>query len=408
MKFLADFHIHSKYSYATSKFIDLQALAVWGQLKGLTVMGTGDFTHPIWRKELSEQLQPAEQGLFMLRPDLQQKVDENVYASCHRLQRFMLTAEVSTIFRRNGKCYKVHSLIFIPSLHVADAIAAKLSTIGNIVYDGRPTLGLDVQDLLKIVLDISDDCVLVPAHIWTPHFGLLGANSGFDSVDEAFGDLAKYIFAVEKGLSGSYAMSAQVSMMDRFALLCNSDAHSVQNLGREANYFDTDLSYHGIVHTLKTNDLVAGIEFFPEMGKYYGSGHRSCHEYKTVEQVKENPHCSVCGKFVTKGVCYRIDQLADRTIEQAQKYLKKHYSVAPLQEIIAISLGCQPSSKKVQTIYFRLLAGLGNEFYILLHADCAAIQEESLPAIAQSIYAMRHGKIMIDPGYDGIYGKLIF
>jgi uncharacterized protein (TIGR00375 family) len=294
----------------------------------------------------------------------------------------------------------------VPSFEVADAIAQKLATIGNIVYDGRPTLGLDVQDLLKIVLDISEETVFVPAHIWTPHFGLLGAHSGFNSIDEAFGDLAHYIFAVEKGLSGSYGMSARVSMMDRFTLLCNSDAHSLANLGREANYFDTDLSYPSIVDVLKNNQLVAGIEFFPDMGKYYGSGHKACREYKTVEQMQENQHCSTCQKLVTPGVAYRMHQFVDRTVQQAQGYRKLCYSVAPLQEIIAMTLGVQPSSKKVQAIYFQMLERFGNEFSILLHADVVAIDRYGFSKIAQYIHAMRHSQVRITPGYDGVYGSM--
>ena len=297
MVFLADFHIHSKYSYATSKTMDLQALATWGQLKGLTVMGTGDFTHPVWRKQLHEQLEPAEQGLFALRSPLQAAVDAGVYSSCRSMQRFLLTAEISTVFRRGKKCYKTHSIIFAPSLEIADAISVKLATIGNVAYDGRPMLSLDVVDLLKIVLDASPDCMLIPAHIFTPHFGLLGSQSGFDSFQECFGPMIEHIYAFEKGLSANFLMSAMVSDLDRFAVLCNSDAHSVQNLGREANVFDTHLSYDGITSALKNNDrtaLRAGIEYFPEMGKYYGSGHRSCNFYASPEQSLLNNICGVC------------------------------------------------------------------------------------------------------------------
>jgi DNA helicase II / ATP-dependent DNA helicase PcrA len=411
MLFLADFHIHSKYSYATSKTMDLQALATWGQLKGLTVMGTGDFTHPIWRQQLQEQLQPAEQGLFALQPHLQAEVDAQVYTLCRGLQRFLLTAEISTIFKRNGKCYKMHSIIFAPSLQVADKIAQKLATIGNIAYDGRPMLSLDVQELLKIVLDASPDCMLIPAHIFTPHFGLLGAKSGFDLFQECFGDMTDQIYAFEKGLSGSFAMCAMISDLDRYAILSNSDAHSVQNLGREANVFNTDLSYAGITQALKTNDrnaLVAGIEFFPEMGKYYGSGHRSCNFYASPEQSLNNQNCEVCRKPITLGVAHRIAQLADRTAEQAAKFMRPCYAIAPLQEIIAHSLGVQSTSKKVQIMYQHLLASLGHEFYILLDAAGNDIAKYSNLAIAQSILAMRQGNVVFSPGYDGLYGAIQF
>lgn len=411
MMFLADFHIHSKYSYATSKTMDLQALAVWGQLKGLTVMGTGDFTHPVWRKELHEQLIPAEQGLFSLQDSLQHKVDEQVVASCKGLQRFLLTAEVSTIFRRNGRCYKTHSILFAPSLHVAEKISTKLASIGNIAYDGRPTLCLDVKDLLKIVLDISPECMLIPAHIFTPHFGLIGAKSGFDSFLECFGDMSEYVYAFEKGLSANFAMCSMLSQLDRYAILSNSDAHSVQNLGREANIFHTDLSYAAIIQALQKNDgkgLIAGIEFFPEMGKYYGSGHRACNFYASPQDSMHNQSCLVCHKPMTLGVAHRVNQIADRTEQSAMQHVRRSYAIAPLQEIIAWSLGVQSGSKKVQTLYQLMLASIGNEFYILLDASFDMIVSVSSLHIAQSIIAMRHKNVIIQPGYDGLYGSLNF
>jgi uncharacterized protein (TIGR00375 family) len=411
MKFLADFHIHSRYSYATSKTMDLQALAIWGQLKGLTLMGTGDFTHPIWQKELQTMLEPAEQGLFTLQSKYQSVVDSNVYDSCKAPQRFLLTAEIATIFKRNGKCYKTHSIIFAPSLEVALKISKKLATIGNIAYDGRPVLSLDVQDLLKIVLDISPDCMLIPAHIWTPHFGLLGSKSGFDSFQDCFGDMIEHIYAFEKGLSSSFAMNAQCSQLDRFAILANSDAHSVQNLGREANMLDTELSYFGITQALKNNDpqqLIAGIEFFPEMGKYYGSGHRVCKVYMSAEQSLLNQICSECCKPVTIGVAHRVAQLADRTGEQAEKFIRNRYRIAPLQNIIANNLGVQTSSKKVQKLYQQILENIGNEFDILLDASLEDVAQYGSTGIAQSISAMRFGNVILIPGYDGVYGSIKF
>ena len=391
--------------------MDLQALATWGQLKGLTLMGTGDFTHPLWQKELSLMLEPAEQGLFALRESYQKSVDAVVYPSCAGLQRFLLTAEISTIFRRNGRCYKIHSIIFAPSLQVVAKISRVLAAIGNIVYDGRPMLSLDVKDLVKIVLDASPDCLIVPAHIWTPHFGLLGSKSGFDSFNDCFQELTEYIYAFEKGLSSNFLMNGMVSQLDRYAILCNSDAHSVHNLGREANVFSTDLSYAGVVSTIKNNDrsqLIAGIEFFPEMGKYYGSGHRACNVYKTIEQVIIDPMCAACNKPVTIGVASRVAALADRTIEQAVACMRPRYAIAPLQEIIAYCLQVQSSIKKVQQLYHHLLGHLGNEFYILLDAHASDIEKVSMPSIAQAIVAMRQGNVRVTPGYDGVYGSLIF
>ncbi len=413
--------------------MDLQALATWGRLKGLAVMGTGDFTHPVWQKQLEEQLVPAEQGLFQLTPELQKTVDAQVYASCTGLQRFLLTAEIATIFKRTtrtisfpgsgqqsfipavetekNRCYKTHSIIFAPSLEVAVKISKKLAKIGNIAYDGRPILSYDVKDLLQLILDISPECMLIPAHIWTPHFGLLGSKSGFDSVEECFGDMTQHIYALEKGLSSSYAMNAQLSDLDRFALLCNSDAHSVQNLGREANVLNCDLSYQGITDSLKANDparLVAGIEFFPEMGKYYGSGHRACNFYASPEQSASSEMCGVCKKPMVIGVAHRVAQLADRTIEESTKFIRQRYRVAPLQEIIAIHFGVQDTSKKVQAMYQQMLAGIGNEFYILLDANLEDIAKFSTVEIAQSINAMRQGNVTLTPGYDGVYGSIQF
>jgi uncharacterized protein (TIGR00375 family) len=411
MLFFADFHIHSQYSYATSKSMDLQALATWGQLKGLTLMGTGDFTHPKWQHELSMMLEPSEQGLFALLPKYKADVDKNVYSSCKGMQRFLLTAEIATVFRRNGACYKIHSIIFAPSLYVVQKISDRLSRIGNISYDGRPVLRLDVKDLVKIILDISPDCMLIPAHIWTPYFGLLGAKSGFDSFLDCFQEQIDHIYAFEKGLSSSFLMNAMVSDLDRFAILSNSDAHSVQNLGREANIFNTDLSYDSITQALKSNDpasLLAGIEFFPEMGKYYATGHRNCGIYIDRGQLVENYICSSCEKPLTLGVMHRVSQLADRTLEKAALSNRRCYAIVPLQKIIACNLGFQETSKKVQQLYHRMLEALGNEFYILLNAQLDEIAKYSNSGIAQAIHSIRTGAVVLQPGYDGVYGKISF
>ena len=261
------------------------------------------------------------------------------------------------------------------------------------------------------MLDASPDCMLIPAHIWTPHFGLLGSKSGFDSFQECFGDMTQHIYAFGKGLSSNFLMNAMVSNLDRFAILCNSDAHSVQNLGREANLLDTELSYAGITQALKTNDpkaLVAGIEFFPEMGKYYGSGHRACNFYASPQQSLENQMCGVCNKPMTIGVAHRVHHLADRTLEQAVKNMRPRYAIAPLQEIIAINFGVQDTSKKVQQLYQHLLGSLGHEFYILLEAKLEDIAKYSTIEIAQSIDAIRKGNVQLTPGYDGIYGNIQF
>ena len=411
-EFIADFHIHSKYSHATSKFMDLQALALWGQLKGIAVMGTGDFTHPLWQAELTHQLQEAESGLFELKPEFAKSVDSKVYASCKNWQRFLLSSEISTIFKRNGKCYRTHSIILAPDFATVEKITQKLSSIGNIISDGRPILGLDVVDLLKIVLDASPDSMLIPAHIWTPWYGLLGSKSGFSSLHEAFGDMLPHVYAVEKGLSSNFLMNAQISELDNMAILCNSDAHSVQNLGREANVMHAPLSYAGIVQTLKKNDpkgMLAGIEFFPERGKYYGDGHRACNVYLTPQETFDCAAlCKVCKKPVTVGVLNRVAQLADRSALQALKVMRNRHCVVPLFDILEITLGLSSTSVKLIAMYHKILQNVGNEFFVLLQAPLDQIEKASTKEIAQAIGRLRTGDILVQPGYDGVYGQIQF
>lgn len=412
MRFIADFHIHSKYSHATSKYMDLLALATWGQLKGIMMMGTGDFTHPVWQDELKKQLQEAEQGLFEIKPEYQKLVDRNVYDSCKAQQRFMLTSEVSTIFKRNGRCYRTHSIIMAPSFQVVEKISQELARIGNIQADGRPILGCDIKDIVKIALTASPDCMVIPAHIWTPWFGMLGSKSGFDSIYDCFEELIDHIYAVETGLSSNFLMNAQLSELDRFALLCNSDAHSVQKLGREANIMNTEMSYSAIVQALKQNDpkgLVAGVEFFPERGKYYGDGHRNCNVYMTPAQTAQHKAtCPTCNRSLTVGVLNRVMQLADRSQQEARPFMRNRYRVIPLLDIISYHLGMAESSKKVQLMYHTILKAIGCEFFVLLKAPVDQIAQVSTPEIAQSIAKLRTGDVIIQPGYDGVYGQVQF
>lgn len=410
-KIITDFHIHSKYSHATSKFMDLEALSVWGQLKGIGLMGTGDFTHPQWQKELYEQLEPVEGGLWQLKSELQQKVETLVPQSCRSDQRFMLTSEISTIFKRNGKCYRVHSVLLVPDFQAVFKITSQLAKIGNIVHDGRPILGMDVKDLLKIVLDASPDCMLIPAHIWTPWFGLLGSKSGFNSLQAAFEELRPHIYAVEKGLSSNFMMNAMVSELDSVAVLCNSDAHSAQNLGREANLMNIDMSYSSVITALRKNDpcaLLAGIEFFPERGKYFADGHRACDVCLMPDETKKlNGLCPKCGKPVTIGVLNRVQQLADRTVQEAQKIQRPCYKVVPLFDILEQELGLASTSKKLLVAYHKLLAEVGPEFYILLEAPLEKIAQACTPKVAQFISRIRTGSVHVEPGYDGVYGKIM-
>ena len=409
--FIADFHIHSKYSHATSKYMDIAALTLWGQLKGITLMGTGDFTHPLWQKELSKNLQEAEPGLWMANSALQDQIKHQLYDSCLGRQRFILSAEVSTIFKRGSRCYRTHSIILAPSFVEVEKISKRLGSIGNIVSDGRPILGCDVKDIVKIVLDASSDCMIIPAHVWTPWYGLLGSKSGFDSVNECFQELTEYIYAVETGLSSNFAMNAQLSELDRFALLCNSDAHSVQKLGREANIMATELSYQGVIGALRRNnpdELRAGIEFFPERGKYYADGHRKCNVCMLPEQtIKQKGICSVCNKAVTIGVLHRVQQLADRTESQARSFIRKSLKIVPLLDILSFHLQVAETSKKVQKLYHCLLQSIGPEFYILLEAPIEQIAACATVDIAASIKKMRASGIEVQPGFDGMYGKII-
>ena len=413
VQYIADFHIHARYAYATSKQMNIPSLSSWGQLKGIQIMGTGDFTHPLWQAELHHYLQEAEQGLFALKPEYAKEISEQTFVSCRSEQRFILSAEIATIFRRNKRVYKLHSLVLAPSFQAMEKISSVLGSIGNIVSDGRPILSLDIKDLMKIVLDASPDCMIIPAHIWTPHFGLFGSKSGFDSIEECFEEMTPHIYALEKGLSSNFAMNARISELDAYTLLCNSDAHSLPNLGREANIMNIEnFSYQGITQVLKNNkpdEMIAGIEFFPERGKYYGNGHRACSMYANQEDtIKQNGICLVCNKPMTIGVLSRVNELADRTVEQAADFMRKRYTVLPLQDVIADFYGVESSSKKVQALYFSMLENLGPEFFILLHASMQEIARFSNLQIALAIQAMREGNIVVEPGFDGEYGKIYF
>lgn len=413
MHYIADFHIHARYAYATSKEMNIPSLSRWGQLKGIQIMGTGDFTHPLWQAELRHYLQEAEQGLFEVKSQYQKEIAEQTFDSCRSQQRFILSAEIATIFRRNKRVYKIHSLIVAPSFQAIEKISATLATIGNIASDGRPILSLDIKDLMKIVFDASPDCMIIPAHIWTPHFGLFGSKSGFDSLEDCFEEMTPHIYALEKGLSSNFAMNARLSQLDKYTILCNSDAHSLPNLGREANIMNIEnFSYQGIIQALKNNDpkeMIAGIEFFPERGKYYGNGHRACNMYANQEEtIEQNGICKVCNRPMTIGVLYRVNQLADRTPEQAVAYMRKNHTILPLQDVIADFYGVDSSSKKVQLLYFKMLEQVGPEFSILLKASYEDIARYSNPDIARAIQSMRDGDVTVEPGFDGYYGKVYF
>ena len=275
MMYIADLHIHSRYSRATSRDCTPEYLDLWARRKGISIVGTGDFTHPAWRKELEEKLEPAEDGLYVLKEEYRIK-DETVGASV--TPRFVITGEISSIYKKHDRVRKVHSVILLPGLEAAECLSRKLETIGNIHSDGRPILGLDCHDLLEIMLELNSESIYIPAHIWTPHFSLFGAFSGFDTVEECYEDLTPYIHAMETGLSSDPPMNWRLSALDSYQLVSNSDAHSPAKLGREANLLDMELSYQGLQKAIQTGEGLAGtIEFFPEEGKYHYDGHRKCH-----------------------------------------------------------------------------------------------------------------------------------
>lgn len=405
MRFIADLHIHSKYSRATSRDMSPESIWKWAQLKGISVIGTGDFTHPKWFKELQEKLESAGNGLFRLRNSFRAK---DIPDSCRADVSFMLTAEISCIYSKNGKTRKIHSILFMPDFASAAKINITLAKIGNLNADGRPILGLDAKELLKIVLDSSADAMLIPAHAWTPHFSIFGAESGFDSLEECFEDLTPHVYAIETGLSSDPIMNWRISALDKITLLSNSDAHSPSKIGREASILDTDISYKAIIDAIKTRKgFIGTIEFFPEEGKYHYDGHRTCGiSLSPKETIKHNYLCPVCGKRVTVGVMHRVEKLADRDEGFKPEGSPSFYSIIPLSEIIAEVLKVSPNSKAVDKEYQNLIQKLGNEFKILLDVSLNDIESAGSPLIREAIARMRKGDLHIAPGFDGEYGKI--
>jgi len=405
MQFIADLHVHSHYSRATSKNMCPEAIWKWAQLKGVTVIGTGDFTHPGWLRELNEKLEPAGNGLFLLKKEFQM---DGIPPLCKSTVFFIPSAEISCIYSKNGRTRKIHAVIVVPNFASAARLSLVLSKIGNLHADGRPILGCDVKDLLKVTLDTAPDAILIPAHAWTPHFSVFGAASGFDSLEECFGDFTPHIFAVETGLSSDPGMNWRLSALDTVTLVSNSDAHSATKIGREANILNRDLSYFDIMDAIKTRaGFVGTIEFFPEEGKYHYDGHRDCGVRLTPEEtVRNNYLCPVCGRKVTVGVMHRVEKLADRTRGFRLHGAPTFSSVIPLSEIIAESLNCGVNTKKVEAVYFSLLERLGNEFNILMDTSLDIIESAGSQLLREAIARMRTGNVHIAPGYDGEYGKV--
>ena len=408
MAFYADLHVHSKYSRATSRNCDIEHLALWARKKGITVVGTGDFTHPAWLAELKDKLVPAEPGLFRLRPDLERSVAERLPRACHGPTRFMLSVEISTIYKKDEATRKIHHLIYAPDFATAEGVNHRLGKIGNLNSDGRPILGLDSRHLLEIALESGPGAYLVPAHIWTPWFAALGSKSGFDSIDLCYADLAPHIFAVETGLSSDPPMNWRVSSLDRFRLVSNSDAHSPEKLGREACAFTSDLDYFAIRKALETGaGYVGTVEFFPEEGKYHLDGHRAC-------QVRLSPHetraaggaCSVCGKALTVGVMHRVEALADRMDDTPPDTAGGVQSLVPLPEVLSELHEVGSKSKRVSQQYEQLLGQLGPELPLLTEVPVDDIRRVTSPLFAEAITRLRERRVIREAGYDGAYGTI--
>lgn len=405
--FIADLHIHSRYSRATSKDLVPEVLAHWAQRKGLHVIGTGDFTHPAWRRELAEKLEPEGNGFYTLGKALRLPRD---VAGDAVIPRFVLSAEISSIYKKRGKVRKVHNVLLLPSLEAAEALSKRLEAIGNLHSDGRPILGLDSRDLLEITLEVCEEAVCIPAHIWTPHFSLFGAYSGFDAIEDCFEDLTGHIHALETGLSSDPPMNWRLSALDRYAMVSNSDAHSPANLGREANLFETACTYRHMAEALSDpqgGGFAGTIEFFPEEGKYHNDGHRKCGIcLKPAESKRLDGVCPVCGGRITVGVLSRVEALADREEGFVPANARHFESLVPLREVIASSLGVTAASKKVRARYDELLREMGPELVILRTLPLEEIERKAGTLLAECIRRLRAGEVDIHPGYDGEYGKI--
>lgn len=413
MRFIADLHIHSRFSMATSRNLTVPVLAGWAMRKGINVLGTGDFTHPGWRKELGETLAPADaSGLLRLKtpavlpspvPDME--------------PLFCLQTEISCIYKRNGRVRKIHNLIFMPDFAAADKFSAKLAALGNIASDGRPILGLDSRDLFELALDCSPRAALVPAHIWTPWFGVLGSKSGFDALQDCYGDLTSHIVALETGLSSDPPMNRLVSALDNFAMISNSDAHSGANLGREANLFSGLPSYDGIFAALAQAarrkpdpdaacQFLGTLEFYPEEGKYHLDGHRACNLVLAPAEARAlNNICPVCSKPLTVGVLHRVTDLADRQSLAALRNEPPTRMLIPLPEVVGQIMRLKPGAKNVEQKCAAIVSELGPELDVLCLMPLEQISAFWEP-LGLAIERVRDKNLRIAPGYDGVYGKI--
>ena len=405
MKFIADMHIHSHFSRATSRNLNPKNLALWAKKKGISVVGTGDFTHHGWLAELREKLIDAENGLYRLKPELEDEIKNDIPESCEMPACFLLSGEISCIYKKGGKTRKVHNLILMPDFESVTRLNRMLDRVGNIHSDGRPILGLDSRDLLEMTLEASDKAFFIPAHVWTPWFSLFGSKSGFDAIEECFEDLTPHIHALETGLSSDPPMNRLLSHLDDYLLVSNSDAHSPSKLGREANVFHTQMDYDHIIAAMKNGDGFTGtIEFYPEEGKYHLDGHRKCGIRLHPEETgKLDGICPSCGKPITVGVLHRVAELADR---DEPRISKDFYSLIPLTEILSEILECGPATKKVSNVYEELLTAIGPELNILMDVPLKDIEEAGGFMLSTAIDRMRQNRVIRQEGYDGEYGLI--
>jgi DNA helicase-2/ATP-dependent DNA helicase PcrA len=410
MAFFSDLHIHSKYSRATARNLDLENIYHAAQVKGITVVGTGDFTHPAWVEEIASKLEPAEPGLFALKKPLADKIDARLPGSCRNPVRFMLQVEISNIYKKAGRVRKNHNIIYFPDLASVKKFNARLDAIGNISSDGRPILGLDARDLLEIMLEVNDQGFLVPAHIWTPWFSMFGSKSGFDHIDACFQDLAPHIFAVETGLSSDPPMNWRVADLDHVRLMSNSDAHSPGYLGRNASVFNTELDYFAMKKSLETLDLEGyqgTLDMYPDQGKYHFDGHRKCHVcLDPDETARVDGICPVCGRPLTLGVLHRVRELAERPVGFVPEKRHGYTSIIPLADMLSDIFQVGPKTKKVTRYFDKAIQALGPELDILTQYSYDRIQTAGVPLLAEAVARMRTGRIHVSPGHDGEYGKV--
>lgn len=410
MKFIADLHIHSKYSRATAKNLDFESLYYTAQIKGVNLIGTGDFTHPAWIEEIITRLEPSDPGLFSLKKNIADKIDKQIPETCRGPVRFILQAEISNIYKKGDRVRKNHNLVYFPGIDSVRQFNSKLDAIGNIKSDGRPILGLDAADLLEIMLETDDSGFFIPAHIWTPWFSMFGSKSGFDSMEECFGKLKNNIFAVETGLSSDPPMNWRVEDLDDMRLISSSDAHSPGYLGRNASVFDTQFSFEGIRNALQSGDQTAfqgTLDMYPHQGKYHFDGHRKCGVcLDPAESLKLNNRCPVCGKILTLGVLNRVQELATRPEGYQPPGRHGFKSIIPLPDILSEIFGVGPKTKKVSGYYQKAVEKLGPELGILVDQPIEAIEKAGVPMLSQAIDKMRTGNISIDPGFDGEFGKV--